>query len=200
MLKRFLLLLLYCFMCPPTKLAFCPVLTPGSQGPPGWSVKCLGRRKNVPANCSSATQSVAKSLLSYDPQDHYLNLHWWRAPSLPPFPRCIFTLTRIFCKLYIIESTIMFIFLYFILFWTGINRLCLSVASVFYCRLSLRRHCVWTASWRRWFRKDTMWVIHHSNSGDTGTMVRILRPPSQLSFLLLSVARGLFLWTAMPQQ
>lgn len=27
-----------------------------------------------------------------------------------------------------------------------------------------------------------MWVIHHSNSGDTGTMVRILRPPSQLSF------------------
>lgn len=107
---RFLLLLLYCFMCPPTKLAFCPVLTPGSQGPPGWSVKCLGRRKNVPANCSSATQSVAKSLLSHEPQDHYLNLHWWRAPSLPPFPRCILTLTRIFCKLYIIESTIMFIF------------------------------------------------------------------------------------------
>lgn len=113
----FCCLVLYCFMCPPTKLAFCPVLTPGSQGPPGWSVKCLRRRKNVPANCSSATQSVAKSLLSDDPQDHYLNLHWWRAPSLPPFPWCIFTLTHFFLTIVNNREYFNVHVLYFILFW-----------------------------------------------------------------------------------
>lgn len=102
-----------------TKRTFCPS---GPQRSPGWSVTHPRHRKKVPANCSVAAQSVGKTRVHFylieKPQNNYL-----KSPPLS-------SQMMYFCMYFfltIVNSAEFFnvYILYLILFWSGINRLCL---------------------------------------------------------------------------